>query len=185
MGYNPETDHRRSIRLRDYDYSGVGAYFVTICVHGRECLLGGIRDGEMSLNAAGQMVAAMWRELHNKFPTIELDTFVIMPNHFHGIIVFVGAPLCGCPDLDGSTSIKGRPHRAAPTLGDAMDWFKTMTTNAYIRGVKECGWSPFPGRLWQRNYYERVIRDDAELAGIREYIRNNPANWADDEEYQP
>jgi len=66
-----------------------------------------------------------------------------------------------------------------------MDWFKTMTTNAYIRGVKQSDWPPFPGRLWQRNYYERIVRDEAELGAIREYIAANPANWADDEEYTP
>lgn len=226
MTYNPDIHHRRSIRLREYDYSSTGAYFVTICVHGRECLLGDISKGEMHLNDAGRMVAEWWMKLPGKFPVVALDEYVIMPNHFHGIVSIVGAPPRGCPLLPPrgcpplppggrpeSTSKTGqphwdcpymigskpgRPHGAAPTghqsnrathlsttLGDVMDWFKTMTTNAYIKGVKQADWPPFPGRLWQRNYYERIIRDDAELSAVREYILFNPANWAVDEEYHP
>ena len=202
MKYDPDIHHRRSIRLRGYDYSSAGAYFVTICTQGREYLFGDIVDGAMYLNGAGQMVAEWWSKLPDKFPGVMLDEYVIMPNHFHGIIVItgtVGAPPCGCPGSPapcGCPSLhttsksgrphgagsNGRPHGAAPTVGDIMDWFKTMTTNAYIAGVKQSGWPPFPGRLWQRNYYERIIRDDGELSGIREYIRLNPVKWADDNE---
>ena len=119
---------------------------------------------------------------------METDIFMIMPNHFHGIIMIagtclvparndiVGAALCGRP---GFTD--GQPHRVAPTLGTIMDWFKTMTTNEYIRGVKQSGWPSFPGKLWQRNYHERVIRTEEELNRIREYIMYNPATWAEDE----
>ena len=215
--YNPDTHHRRSIRLKEYDYASVGAYFVTTCTQNREILFGNIHDGEMTSNEAGRMLERYWLKLPEIFIGISLDEFTIMPNHFHGIICItdiVGAPPCGCPDGRGFVGAAprgrppltlggpgthvcygnegrpqgagneeaGRPHGAAPTLGDIMDWFKTMTTNAYIRGVKQSGWTPFPGRLWQRNYYERVIRNDYEMAGIREYIHFNPANWADDEE---
>ena len=76
----------------------------------------------------------------------------------------------------------GHPHRGAPTLGDIVDWFKTMTTNDYIRGIKQHGWRPFPGKLWQRNYYEHIIRDDTEAGRIRQYIANNPMQWLDDGE---
>jgi putative transposase len=169
MKYNPDIHHRHSIRLREYDYSANGAYFVTICVQGRGCLFGQIYNGEMILNDAGNMVKEWWRKLPTKFDTITNDTHAIMPNHFHGIITIVGAATCGRPDVrqphgvgpDGhphGAEKQGHPRGGAPTLGDVVDWFKTMTTNAYIRGVNERDWSPFPGRLWQRNYYERVIR---------------------------
>ena len=186
--FNPDIHHRSSIRLKDYDYSKAGAYFVTVCNQGREPLLGEVMDGEMILNDAGRMVEQWWMELNNKFPDMETDTFMIMPNHFHGIIMIagtclvparndiVGAALCGRP---GFTD--GQPHRVAPTLGTIMDWFKTMTTNEYIRGVKQSGWPSFPGKFWQRNYYEHVIRTEEELNRIREYIMYNPATWAEDE----
>lgn len=195
--FNPEIHHRRSIRLRDFDYSAIGAYFVTICTQGRECLFGGICDGAMVLNEAGHMLKLWWQKLPEKFDDVIVDSHITMPNHFHGIIRIVGAAPRGRPVFDVcpvvgtikngqphgvATGKCGQPHGVAPTLGDVMDWFKTMTTNAYIRGVKDNNWPPFPGRLWQRNYYERIIRDDNELAAIREYIQNNPMRWAEDKE---
>jgi len=157
---------------------------VTVCIEGRRCLLGEIVDEEMRLNDAGRMVDKWWKELENKFPSIEIDAFMTMPNHFHGILVIdqcpgtrrnVGAALRGRPEV-------GHPRRGAPTLGDIMDWFKTMSTNGYIREVKTQGWPPFSGRLWQRNYYEHVIRNESELTLIREYIQMNPTKWAFDKE---
>lgn len=187
--FTPDIHHRRSIRLNDYDYSQAGAYFVTACNQGRESLLGEVMDGEMILNDAGRMVEQWWLELNNKFPDIKTDTFMVMPNHFHGIIMIVGAALkpaqndtvgaalCGRPGFT-----EGQPHGVAPTLGTIMDWYKTMTTNEYIRHVKQDNWLPFPGKLWQRNYHERVIRNDEELNRVREYIMHNPARWAEDED---
>jgi REP element-mobilizing transposase RayT len=191
MGYDPDIHKRRSIRLQGFDYFSYGAYFVTVCVQGRECLLGEIVDGEMELNEAGRMVETWWRELSNKFPSVEIDTFVVMPNHFHGIVVInnpVGADLRVCPnnnvhvgaDLRVGLSNAGA-HPGAPLHG-IVQWFKTMTTNAYIRGVKQTNWPPFPGRLWQRNYYERIVRDEAELDAIRKYIDENPLKWLEDDE---
>lgn len=204
MKYNPDIHHRRSIRLREYDYSANGAYFVTICTQARECLFGDISAGEMHLNEAGRMVETWWQKLPTKFFAVSVDTHITMPNHFHGIIRIVGAPPRGCPPLILTSkpgqphgdcpydSLKpgrphwveknGHPHGGAPTLGDVMDWFKTMTTNMYINGVKQSGWMPFPGRLWQRNYYERIIRNDEEWAATREYIMYNPIKWAEDDE---
>ena len=170
--------HRRSIRLADYDYASEGAYFVTICTQKRENLFGAIVDSEMRLNEAGRMVEKWWHELPEKFPQIEIDEHIVMPNHFHGIVVIVGADLCVCPD-EGA-------HAGAPlqrsALGDIVRWFKTMTTNEYIREVKQNGWTPFPGKLWQRNYYEHVIRNELSLNDIRLYIQTNPACWAEDNE---
>ncbi len=187
MPYDPFKHHRRSIRLKGYDYSQAGAYFVTICAQNRECLFGEIAEGgEMRLNDAGAMIVRWWDELSNKFPTFEPDAFVVMPNHIHCIVVItdVGATLRGRPDEAKQGQPQGgQPHRAAPThptLGDMMDWFKTMATNEYIRGVKQLGWKPFNKKVLQRNYYEHIIRNERELNAIREYIQNNPANWAAD-----
>jgi REP element-mobilizing transposase RayT len=165
---------RRSMRLSGYDYSQPGMYFVTICTQDRECLFGKIADGGLRLNEAGQMVEKWWAKLAEKFLSTETDEFVLMPNHLHGIIIFgggdVGAAPCGRP---GETKT-GHPHGGAPTVGDIIDWFKTMTTNDYIRGVKHGRWVPFSGKLWQRNYYEHVIRNEDDLRRIREYIQTNP-----------
>jgi putative transposase len=98
MKYNPEIHHRRSIRLKGYDYSQQGAYFITICTHNRECLFGKIVNGAMVLNDAGKMVEKWWYELNTKFPNIEPDAHITMPNHFHGIIIIVGADLRVCPN---------------------------------------------------------------------------------------
>ena len=99
MKYNPEIHHRRSIRLQEYDYANAGAYYVTICVKNRECLFGSIHKGGMVLNDAGRIVYKWWNELTHKFKNTELDEFIIMPNHMHGIIVIVGADLCVCPPV--------------------------------------------------------------------------------------
>lgn len=176
MSYDPFKHHRRSIRLKDYDYSQAGAYFVTMCAQNRECLFGKITNGEMQLNDAGAMLVRWWNELSNKFPTFEPDASVVMPNHIHCIVVITEGD-----DNDGQPQRKdGQPHRVAPTLGDIIEWFKTMATNEYIRGVKQLGWKPFDKRVFQRNYYEHIIRNERELNAIRNYIQNNPAKWAAD-----
>ncbi len=173
---HPTNRLRQSIRLPAHDYADPGAYFVTICTNDRRYLFGEVVADKMRLNAAGLMVARWWREVLHKFPLIQLDAYIVMPNHPHGIVVItsdVGAALRGRP---------GHPHRGAPTLGDIVDWFKTMTTSEYIRHVKSDNWPAFPGKVWQRNYYERVIRDEEELGRIREYVLRNPAQWALDRE---
>ncbi|HEY4485832.1 MAG TPA: transposase [Nitrospiria bacterium] len=182
MIFNPDIHHRRSIRLKAHDYSQIGAYFVSLCAQDRVCLFGEITDGKMEPNNAGRMIARWWAELNRKFPTVETDEYVVMPNHFHGIVVIIGYPDPVGAALRGRPQKAGHPHRGAPTLGDIMDWFKTMTTNDYLRGIKQHGWLPFHGKLWQRNYYERVVRDDAEMHRVREYITENPARWLEDEE---
>ena len=170
---NPTRQHRRSIRLRDYDYSQGGAYFVTICTQNRECLFGDVADGDMRLNDAGRMIQAVWDEIPTNYSGIETDEFAIMPNHIHGIVIIVGATPCGRPHT-GQAQVLGQAQGPAPTtmlsLSDVMHRFKTMTTKRYTDGVKQFGWPTFPGRLWQRNYYEHIIRNDDELNRIREYI---------------
>ena len=174
MKFDPQKHHRRSIRLGDYDYSQAGAYYVTIDVQNRQCLFGNIVDNEMMLNEAGKMIDEQWNALPQRFPNIELDVYVIMPNHFHGIIVIVGASL-----VDAHPAVVQIPN---PTLGDIVGAFKSITTNEYINGVTTNNWPRFHKRLWQRNYYEHVIRDEANLNRIRDYIQSNPANWDEDEE---
>jgi REP element-mobilizing transposase RayT len=178
--YDPDIHQRRSIRLRDYDYATGGACFFTVCVQGRECLFGQVMGGEMVLNEAGRMVELWWRKIPEKFGNAGLGEHVIMPDHFHGIVWIVGAGPCARPSLDSDADKRGA-HTGAP-LPTIVQWFKTMTTNAYIRSVHDNNWPPFPGRLWQRNYYERIIRDDDELQWMREYVAGNPGRWGEDGE---
>lgn len=200
MPYDPDKHHRRSIWLKQYDYSEPGGYFITICTQDWKCLFGTVMEEQMRLNAAGEMVQQVWHALPERFPTVQLDAFVVMPNHIHGIIVLidptlikpdttdpntnVGAPLVGAPNND---EIAGRAGtRPAPTnvhktlLGDILGAFKSITTRRYIDGVNHLGWTPFAKRLWQRNYWERVIRNGKELDHVRRYIEENPARWYGD-----
>ncbi len=180
MTCDPDRHQRRSLRLQSYDYTQAGAYYVTICTQDRECLFGDIADDSMRLNDVGKMVETAWEALPSRFPSLDLDAFVVMPNHLHGIIFLVGAGLVPARDQGDH---KGRPYaRMAPTLGDVLGTFKSITTVAYTRGVKQLAWPAFRGRIWQRNYYEHIIRDEASLHGIREYITNNPLQWALDRE---
>ena len=281
MKYNPQIHHRRSIRLKGYDYSQAGLYFITICTQNRACLFGDVRRGEsmgegspnqhspvMVLNDAGKMIKHWYDELGHKFTDIKCHAMIIMPNHIHFIIENTGftassesfsessaavvrANLCVRPDgnrpngnladilpngnrpdedatdirpngnITGNGNILGNgnaqcngnilcnenilckndilenkniggeqnqnilgeqnknilgEHIGSP-LRDVIRWFKTMTTNNYIRGVKQNDWTPFDGKLWQRNYYEHIIRDDRSFQNISDYIHNNPAKW--------
>jgi REP element-mobilizing transposase RayT len=190
MKFNPDIHHRHSIRLQGYDYSQIGAYFVTVCTKNRKCLFGDVVNGKMVLNDAGKMIEKWYFELTNKFHDIQCDQYIIMPNHIHFIIINVGADLRVCPDDMGEHI--GSPLRVCPDdmgehigspLHKIIQWFKTMTTNEYIRNVKNNGWEPFDKKLWQRNYYEHIICNEQELNKIREYIINNPLNWTSDENY--
>ncbi len=185
--YDPDVRHRRSIRLAGFDYAAAGVYFVTIVTQQRLPVLGAVADGVTELSSAGAMVAHWWDRLPSKFPNVQLDVSVVMPNHIHGVLAFseevdepVGAAPRGRPEPNPTPG--GRPHGAAPTLGDVITWFKTMTTNAYFRGVKEYHWGPVPARLWQRNYYEHVVRSPEDLDRLLRYIEQNPARWGEDEE---
>lgn len=173
MTYDKEKHHRRSIRLQEYDYSQAGAYFVTVCAWNKECLFGEIGDGKFVHSDAGEVVADVWHRLPERYPSAEMDEFVVMPNHFHGIVVLkdrVGAGLA----LPGSKQ-KGAAS-GAPTLGDVVRTFKSLSAVTVNRSLGRQG---IP--LWQRNYYEHVIRDERELHAVREYIRYNPLKWDEDE----
>ena len=173
MPYDPARHHRRSIRLQGYDYSQPGAYFITIVAATRQPWFGEVHLGTLQLNAAGKMVVAEWQLLAERFPHIELDAFVVMPDHLHGIIVIIEGPSPAPAPGDSA------PRGTMPgSIGRIVQAFKSLTTNAYIRAVEQHGWQPFPGRLWQRNYHERVIRSERQLQNTREYIASNPLRWA-------
>lgn len=196
MSYNPAIHHRRSIRLKGYDYSREGLYFVTLCAQHRARLFGNVVSGNMVLNDAGDMEERWYDELENKHPDIRCREMVVMPNHFHCIVENVGV---GAQSILGAHI--GAPRRRRPvenvgtdsdveivadvgtSLSDVVRWFKTMTTNEYIRGVKNLGWQPFDRKLWQRNYYEHIIRTPESHERIANYIVNNPAKWAEDKFY--
>ena len=220
--------NRHSIRLRGYDYSQDGFYFVTICTQYRAMMFGRVENGEMVLNDAGEMVKRWYLETQNKFPNIVCREMVVMPNHIHCIwqilspIPIVGADhrvRPGNDDTGAGTEINvgadhrvhpgnddtgagteinvGADHRVRPGNDDdctgrgehvgsplpglplpvVVQWFKTMTTNEYIRGVKQLGWKPFVKRLWQRNYWEHIIRNEHTYEQIANYILSNPKNW--------
>ena len=228
MAYDPETHHRRSTRLRGYDYARVGACFVTLCAQERLCLFGEIASGEMYLNALGHIVEEEWLRSAEIRTEILLDAFVVMPNHLHGIVVIVppnadsmqdhidprgytarlvdGAAHAGthdpltAPSPDAGATGTGRassptldvgatgrsPLRGAPpplqkpgprpkSLGAMMAGFRSAATSRInaLRGA--------PGaKVWQRNYHDRIIRNEREWRATRQYIEQNPARWGDD-----
>jgi putative transposase len=208
-------NQRKSIRLEDYDYSNAGAYFVTICTQTRNTDWFGqiTRDG-MQLNDVGKMILKTWNQIPQFYPRIQTDTFIIMPDHIHGIIIIkprqklVGvdprvhpapansigdiaqangigdiAQANGIGDIAQANGESGQTQGSVPTdvgnlsLSEVVQRFKTLTTNHYIRGVRELGWLPFEKRFWQHNYWERVVRDVCELEKTRAYIEGNPVRW--------
>lgn len=177
MRFDPEIHRRRSVRLRGYDYAAAGAYFVTICVQGRACLLGDIAAGVMQPSAAGRTVAEIWQSLPTRFQHLVLDECVAMPNHFHGLIgihdVGAGSPRPDSPEQSGGVT----PPLRKPTLGQIVGYFKYQTTKQ-IDIMRDNPGVP----VWQRNYYERIVRDEDELARTRRYIADNPAQWQLDAE---
>jgi putative transposase len=162
MGFDPDRHHRQSIRLSHFDYSRVGTYFVTACTQNRECLLGEvIEDGKVRLSPAGRTVEWTWNDLPRYYPHVLLDAFVVMPNHVHGILVL--------------KELEPRPRRQA--LSEVVRAFKSFSARRINKRRSTPG---LP--VWQRNYYERVIRDEDEMAAVRRYIIENPLRWATDPE---
>jgi putative transposase len=230
----PTVLKRRSIRLKGYDYAQPGAYFVTICVRDRACLLGEVVDGDVVFSHIGEIAHETWADVPGHFPNVSIDTFVVMPNHVHGIISIdddpcrggvtpplhdelhivrptVTPPLREEPHIARPTatpplheelhivrptvtpplheelhiarptatpSLREEPHIVRPTLGQIVAYYKYRGTKR-INALQGTPGIPF----WQRGYYEHVIRDDAELERVREYILYNPLNWATDEDH--
>jgi len=152
------------LRLSNFDYADPRTYFVTIVVHDRRCILGDVAGGEVQLNPAGEMIAAEWRALSARWPHLEIDPFVTMPNHVHGVL--------------------GTHHmRSPPALGAIVGAFKSITARAYRRGAKRGLWPNLPSGLWQRGFYDHVIRDPDDEARIIQYITDNPTRWEEDPEH--
>lgn len=164
--------HRHSIRLKGFDYAKSGAYFVTICTHNRACLFGDEVQGEIRLNGAGQLVQSVWEGLPDHYSHIEMDAFVIMPNHVHGIIWLRGSNNA----RSVRAGLKPAPtvRHGLPEIVRAFKTFSARQINA-MRGT-------FGTSVWQRNYFEHIIRNDETLQFIRKYIADNPARWAEDAE---
>lgn len=174
MEYDRDIHHRRSIRLSGYDYTQSGAYFVTICVDKRVCVFGALADGSLELNDAGRIARNTLSELPSRFSQISLDSFIVMPNHIHGII-FVGAQFIAPSDSLPHSREEAGAMNHAPTLGEIIRAYKAVSARAIRCG----GYVDFK---WQRNYYEHIIRDEDSLNRIRQYILDNPIRWDSDRE---
>ncbi|MFA6271438.1 MAG: transposase [Candidatus Paceibacterota bacterium] len=182
--YNPDIHHRRSIRLNGYDYSQAGAYFVTICVHERECLLGEIVDEEMQLNQSGRIVAAEWIRLGELRKEIELGESVVMPNHFHGVVIFNEYIGVGAIHVRAIHELPLHQHESFPpirqqrrkmALPTIIGRFKMITAKR-INIDRDTPGVP----VWQRNYHEHIIRNETDYNRIAEYIASNPQRWIED-----
>lgn len=160
--------NRKSIRLKNYDYAKAGLYFITICTNHRKTIFGYIDNGCMILNDAGRMIEKWYFELENKFKNIQSHQKVVMPNHIHCIVEIVY-------DTTPKQNTTGRD--AGLPLYEVVQWLKTMTTNEYIRGVKNSGWEVFDKKMWQRNYWEHIIRNEQSYIKLSQYIENNPLQW--------
>jgi putative transposase len=190
MKHKVEKQHRRSIRLKGYDYATSGAYFVTIVVRDRACLFGEVVGAEMRPNQFGRIVQATWNELPHHYPGVGCDAFVMMPNHIHGVIGLVDDDGVSANDVGaglkpargvvaGPNSVRAglKPAPTRPGLPEIIRGFKTFSARR-VNELRDTRGVP----IWQRNYYEHVIRDEESLNRIREYILNNPAQWAFDPE---
>jgi REP element-mobilizing transposase RayT len=212
MKYDPQIHHRRSIRLKGYDYSQAGAYFITICCEDKECRFGKIENDEMVLNEFGTIAYNEWNKLAERFLNFELDVFQIMPNHMHGIIVLVGAGFTPAQNNAGFTEDENagfpvpntragvNPARTG-TIGDIIGAYKSLVANECLKIFKSNGaevnpkgsglnpkWAgvnpaPTMEKLWQRNYYEHIIRNEQSFQTISNYIVSNPSKWKDDKFY--
>lgn len=232
MSYNPHIHHRRSIRLKGYDYSQAGAYFITICCDNRKNRFGKIENNEMLLNEFGTIAYNEWAKLPERFPNFELDVFQIMPNHIHGIVTLVGAtgavgatlavahddtnvqsvgagftPAQNDNDTQQPQTNTGQPQtntntgqpqglplrntddniragvNPAHTVGDIVGAYKSLVANECLKIFKSK--NETMGKIWQRNYYENIIKNEPSYQTISAYIINNPSNWKDDKFYNP
>jgi len=183
MAFNTQQHHRRSIRLQAYDYASPGAYFVTICAHQRECIFGDVVSGEVSLSDAGRIAEQTWKRLPWFFTNIELDAFIVMPNHVHGILVIVGVKQWATSDISihgDATALPLRRGSPPKSLSAIIQNFKSVSTKK-INAIRNTPGEP----VWQRNYYEHIVRTSSgqrELDAIRKYIQDNPAQWELDRE---
>ena len=177
MRIDPQIHHRRSIRLKAYDYSLAGAYFVTVCVENQECLLGEVVDSDVWLSEPGGVVQDEWDRLPIRFPTIELDAFQIVPNRISGILVITDSCTPITAPVGALLAAPKTAQEGRTSLFRVMRAFKSITAIACNRILNQSGVS-----FWQRGYHEHIIRNQRELEEIRAYIANNPAKWQEDHE---
>lgn len=154
---------RNTVRYPGYDYAQAGVVFVTVCTSGRQRLFGEVMDRTVALSPAGLLIREIWDRIPHRFPDVRLDACIVMPDHLHGIIL-TGA----CPDVPPTYA----------TTGDIVRWVKSSTHAGYRKGVLESGWMPYERHLWQRSYYDHIVRNDVDLNRVRAYIEANPARWA-------
>lgn len=194
MQLNQKFNKRSSLRLKGYDYSKAGLYFITICCQNRINRFGVVENGEMNLNEYGQIAHDEWLKLSQRFSNFELDAFQIMPNHMHAILALnehtVDAGFS--PASKTNTNEMSQPNRPQPrrfaatspqknavtTVSDIVGAYKSLVANACLKIFKTN--NKTMGKLWQRNYYEHIIRNDKSYKTISEYIINNPKNWEED-----
>jgi putative transposase len=183
MKYDPDIHHRRSIRLKNYDYSQQGMYFITLCTKNRDCIFGEINDEEIILNEYGIIVKKCWIEITDHYPFIEIDKFIIMPNHIHGIIIINNIREIRVQNIDpqqeriNESKINKYQHIIPGSIGSIIRGYKIGVTKWFRQNTNIY-------EVWQRNYYENIIRNEDELTKIRDYIINNPLKWKEDEEYK-
>ena len=173
MKYDPLKHHRRSIRLKGYDYRLAGAYFVTLVTWKKECLFGEIVNGEMHLNRFGHLVEDEWQRMGNRIGWVVVEEMVVMPNHLHGILVIVDNGTITRQD-----ATRKKPGGVAGSLGAVVGVYKSTTTRMINTIRNSRGAS-----VWQRNFYEHIIRDEGQWDAVRAYIQTNPLNWEQDREY--
>lgn len=199
MTYNPQKHHRRSIRMKGYDYSQEGAYFITICTYNKECIFGEIKNGEMILNERGEIARDELINLQQRFSQIQTDIFQIMPNHLHCILFInetikpvgaglapaqIGAANVGFDDNQNKigTNVETRvTARVAPTIGNIIGAYKSLVFTKCLQISKTK--NQILGKLWQRNYHEHIIRNYESYLKIYDYIFTNPVHWQDDQFY--
>ena len=211
MAFNPKIHHRRSIRLKGYDYSQAGLYFITSCCEDRKCRFGHIENNEMILNEFGIIAYNEWIKLTERFSNFELDTFQIMPNHMHGIIVLNDAVGSGLAPALRSALYSSKLHKGQaqgnadtnttgddydmragaspspmnseqpPTISDIVGSYKSLVANECLKIYKNK--NEIMGKFWQRDYYEHIIRNQSSYKQISEYINSNPSTWKDDKFY--
>jgi len=170
MTHNPDKHQRRSIRLKDYDYSQAGAYFITICTHERKCSFGDIRDGKIELTEVGEIASKYWVEIPEHFASVQMNEFVVMPNHLHAVVKINHVGVQNFEPLQHKYQ-----HTISKSVGSIIRAYKSTVSH----WCKANGHDYF---RWQRNFYEHVIRNEDDLDEIREYIVNNPLKWDLDSE---
>jgi len=212
MAYDPKIHHRHSIRLKNWDYSKQGYYFITICTQDRGKFFGNIVNKKMDLSILGNIIKNEWLQIPIKYINVKLDEWIIMPNHLHGIIIIAlsnthtpaisntNTPaISNTPAtthieksiyaeksiyIDGATvaydgatvAYDGATARVAPTLGNIIGSFKSLCIHHWLKHIKKNNINTL-GKFWQRNFYERIIRNESELNRVREYIKHNPLKW--------